>query len=327
MSLLLSRFAAVARRLAPAIGLALGLAGTACAAENAVVTLKVGTTNNWGFASTFPSRGDDVVPGFKFDVINFVGQSPAMVVALNAGEIDVAEVGEVVPIAAQAANVPFKIVASTQNWGLGQAIIVNDNSPIRSATDLKGKRVYFVRATNSHWILYTVLKSNGLTLKDIEPVYLPAGTNLQQVLESGNIDAALALDTLLTSWEHTGSRRVASAADAGANNVLYYIASDDALKNKKDAVAAFVKQLARHIAWSHTQPEQRAEAVARILKIDPQVALIAEKRRPAGLRPIDGDLVKNNQNIADVFFAEGLIPSRLKVDSTFVTDFNSQITP
>lgn len=291
------------------------------------VTLRVGTSNNFGFAPTFSARGDDVIPGFRFNVINFVGQSPAMVVALNAGEIDIAEVGEVVPIGAQAASVPFKIVASTQSWGRGQAIIVNENSPIRTVKDLKGKKVNFVRATNSHWTLYNALKSEGLSLKDIEPVYLPGGTNLQAVLESGNIDAAVAIDTLLTSFERTGSRRLVSASDVGANNVLYYIVSDEALKTKKEAVAAFVQQLARHIAWSHQHPEERAKAVAAILKIDPQVALIAEKNRAAGLRPIDDELVRNNQAIADVFRAEGLIPAPLDVSSTFVRDFNAYITP
>lgn len=309
------------------IGLALSTAALAQGAGQQPVTLRVGTSNNFGFAPTFAARGDDAVPGFKFNVINFVGQSPAMVVALNAGEIDVAEVGEVVPIGAQSANVPFKIVASTQSWGRGQAIIVNNNSPIRSVKDLKGKKINFVRATNSHWTLYNALKSEGLTLKDIEPVYLPGGTNLQQVLESGNIDAAVAIDTLLTSFERTGSRRVVSAADVGANNVLYYIVSDDALKTKKEAVAAFVRQLARHIAWSHEHPEERAKAVAAILKIDPEVAVIAERNRAAGLRPIDDELVRNNQNIADVFYAEGLIPAPLKVDSTFVRDYNAFIAP
>jgi sulfonate transport system substrate-binding protein len=223
--------------------------------------------------------------------------------------------------------VPFKIIAATQPWGLGQAIIVNDDSPIHTLADLKGKRISYVRGTNSHWVLLKALEKAGLKPEDITPVFLPAGTNIQAVLNSGGIDAAVSIDTLLTAFELTGSRRVVSGSDVGAENPLYYIASDDAIADKKAAVSAFVHQLARQIAWSHEQPEQRSQAVADLLKIDPKIALVAEKRRPAALRPIDDELKRNNQNISDVFLAQGLITRKLDAAESFTTEFNGDIAP
>jgi sulfonate transport system substrate-binding protein len=166
-----------------------------------------------------------------------------------------------------------------------------------------------------------------LKAADITPVFLPAGSNIQSVLGAGGIDAAVSIDTLLTAFELTGSRRLVSGSDVGAENPLYYIASDDAIRTKKPAVAAFVRQLARHLAWGHARPEERAKAVADVLKIDPVVALAAEKRRPAGLRPIDDQLKKNNQNISDAFLEQGLIAKKLNATDSFTTEFNEYATP
>jgi sulfonate transport system substrate-binding protein len=299
----------------------------ATAQAQSPVVLKIGTSNTFGFASTFKAHGDDVAPGVKFEIVPFSIGSPQIIAALNAGELDVGEIGEVGPVVAQAGDVPFKIIAATEPWGLGQGILVNADSPIRQLADLKGKRISYVRGTNSHWVLLKALEKAGLKPEDITPVFLPAGTNIQAVLQTGGIDAAVSIDTLLTAFELTGSRRLVSGIDVGAENPLYYIASDDAIRTKKAAVAAFLRALARQIAWSHNKPEERAKAVADLLRIDPSVALAAEKRRPAGLRPIDDQLKKNNQNISDIFLAQGIIARKLDAAASFTTEFNADVAP
>lgn len=301
--------------------------GVTTARAESPIVLKIGTSNTFGFASTFKAHGDDVAPGVRFEIIPFSIGSPQIITALNAGELDVGEIGEVGPVIAQAGGVPFKIIAATRPWGLGQGILVNPDSPIRQLSDLKGKRISYVRGTNSHWVLLKALQKAGLKPQDITPVFLPAGTNIQAVLQTGGIDAAVSIDTLLTAYELSGSRRLVSGIDVGAENPLYYIASDDAIRNKKAAVAAFVRALARQIAWSHDKPEERAKVVADLLRIDPAVALVAERRRPAGLRPIDDQLKRNNQNISDVFLAQGVITKKLDAAASFTTEFNAYITP
>jgi sulfonate transport system substrate-binding protein len=303
-------------------------AGPSLAADpEGVVSLRVGTSNTFGFASTFKANGDDAPPGFRFEIIPFAGGSPQIITALNAGEIDVGELGEVGPVIAQSADVPFKIIAATEPWGLGQAIIVNSDSPIRTLADLKGKRVSYTRGTNSHWVLLKALEKAGLRPNDVNHVLLPASTNIQAVLQTGGIDAAVSIDTLLTSFEQSGSRRIASGSDVGAENPLYYIASEAAIRTKKPAVAAFVRQLAHHLAWGHAHPEERAKAVAALLHIDPGVALIAERRRPARLRPVDAVLKQNNQRISDVFLAQGLIAKKLDAAASFTEEFNADASP
>lgn len=145
------------------------------------------------------------------------------------------------------------------------------------------------------------------------------------MLASGNLDAAVSIDTLLTTYERNGARRVVSGSDVGAENPLYYIASDEAIARKKAAVGTFVNRLADHVAWGHAKPEERAKAVSELLRIDYDVALTAERKRPAALRPIDDQLVRNNQNISDVFLAQGLITKPLDASQSFTTEFNGYL--
>jgi aliphatic sulfonates family ABC transporter substrate-binding protein len=306
-----------------AIGVLLALASTANAAET--VTLKIATSDVYGVANTFPAHGDDKVEGVSFENFRFTGGVTDMLAALRAGQIDVAEVGAAGPVVAQAAGTSFKIIAVTQPWPKGEAIIVAQDSPIKTIEDLRGKKVAYSRATNAQWLVVSALRSKGLSLKDVESTFLPPGTNLLNALKAGVIDATAYIDVPLANYEAQGARRIADHGDIGFPIALQFLASDDAIKNKKAAVAAYVRQLAKHLAWAHEHPKDRAEAVANILHLDPAIVLTAEQRRPPGLRAIDDVIVKSNQEISDAFFAEGVIPQKLNVEAVFTTEFNKDI--
>ena len=290
----------------------------------AVETLRVGTNNIYGVAATFKANGDDKTDPFVFEIVPFLTVSH-MLQALNAGEIEVAEVGEVGPVIAQAAGIPIKTIAATQPWPEGEAIIVYKTSPIRTVADLKGKKVSYPRATNAQWLLTKALRKIGLKITDVVSTDVPPGTNLLAVLETGGIDASVFIDASLSSYEAQGARRILNSGDADCDNSLFYIATEKAVAAKSEAVGAFVRQLQRHLDWAKRNQEKRAAAVADLLKIDPAIALAVEKKRPTGLRPIDQALIANGQDIADTFVAQGVIPKAIKVETTFTTQFNPSI--
>ncbi|MDH7798723.1 MULTISPECIES: ABC transporter substrate-binding protein [unclassified Beijerinckia] len=286
--------------------------------------VKVGTNNIYGVAATFPANGDDKPADGAIEIIRF-NSVPAMLQALDAGELDVAEVGEVGPVVAQAAGIPIKIVAATQPWPEGEAIIVYKTSSIRSVKELVGKKVSYPRATNAQWLLTKALRAEGLKITDVVSVTLPAGTNILAVLETGGVDASVFIDASLSQYEAEGARRILNAGEAGCDNSLFYIATEKAVAQQRAGVGLFVRQLHRHLAWARNNQETRARAVAELLRIPYDVALASERKRPAGLRPIDRALIVNGQDIADTFLAQAVIPQPIKVDSTFTEEFNAFI--
>jgi sulfonate transport system substrate-binding protein len=317
---------AVIRLMRAAGAAAIIVAGLGAARAADPVTLTIATSDIYGVANTFTADGDDKVDGFVFQTARFTGGVPDILAALRAGQIDVAEVGAAGPVVAQAAGAEFKIIAVTEPWPHGEAIIVGKDSPIHSIEDLRGKKVAYPRATNGQWLVINALQSKGMTLNDIQSTFLPAGTNLLNALNAGVIDATAYIDVPLANYEAQGARRIVDHGDLGYPIPLEFLASDKAIATKKDAIAAYVRTLEHHLEWAHANPEKRAAALAAILHLDPAIVVTAERRRPAGLRPIDETVVKANQQIADAFFKEKVIPKALDVGTTFTTTFNPQAT-
>lgn len=287
-------------------------------------TLKIATNNLYATTSTFPAAGHDKAGEFTFEIIPF-NSVTNMITAINAGEIDVAEMGEVGPVVAQSADVAGKIVAATEPWRIGEALLVAKDSPITKLADLKGKKISYARATNGQWVVNKALRQAGLTIDDVESVFLPAGTNTFAVLESGGIDVAVAIDATLSAYEAQGARRLVNAGDVGVDNSLFFFASDKAIADKKEALHAFVNQLSVHLAWADKHQEERAKAVADLLKIDEAVARAVEKNRPKKLQPIQPGLYASNQDVANTLYAQKVIEKPIKVDSSFDDEFNSSI--
>lgn len=306
---------------------AVAACGSSATASNGEVTLVVGTDDTFGWVPTFPADGAQNAPGVKIQIDNFVGGSNEEIAALNSGKIDVAELGQIGPVVAQAGGVQFKIIAATTPWPQGQGIIVAKNSPIKTVAELKGKTVSYSRGTNSEWTLLKALNSVGLNLSDIDSVTLPDGANAQELLNAGKLDAAVVIDPTLTTYLDSGSRLLINGTNIDAENPLFYIASDTALSTKKAAIATFVRQLAKHIAWADANPAKAADLTAKLNGISPAVALQAELKRPTGLTPISQALVQENQQVANDFYQVKVINAPINVAQVFTTEFNKDLTP
>jgi hypothetical protein len=77
--------------------------------------------------------------GIKISWILFPA-GPQLLEAMNAGAIDLGHTGEAPPIFAKAANNPFVYVGNQRPDPSGEAILVAENSPIKTAADLKEKK-------------------------------------------------------------------------------------------------------------------------------------------------------------------------------------------
>ena len=96
-----------------------------------------------------------------------------IVEAINAGALDVGGMSEIPPIfIAGAPGNQARIVAVLQGDVNNQVVLVPQDSKAQAFADLKGKRIGYVKATTSHYILLRLLDEAGLKWTDIKPVAL-----------------------------------------------------------------------------------------------------------------------------------------------------------
>src|SRR6516162_3315476 len=164
--------------------------GRSFGVEETLKVLRIGY-QKYGSFSVVKARHslDDQVAkrGIKIDWVLF-SAGPQLLEAMNAGAIDLGHTGEAPPIFAQAANNPFVYIGNQRPDPSGEAILVAENSPIKTVADLKEKKVALNKGSNVHYLLVQALESAGLKYSDIHPIYLPR-VEARAAFDSGNVDA------------------------------------------------------------------------------------------------------------------------------------------
>src|SRR4030081_2528910 len=113
---------------------------------------------------------------------------PPLLEALNVGAIDFGSTGETPPIFAQAAGAPLVYVAHEPPAPQGEAILVPQDSPIKTLADLKGKKIALNKGSNVHYLLVKALEKGGAKYSEIEPMFL-APADARAAFERGSVAA------------------------------------------------------------------------------------------------------------------------------------------
>jgi sulfonate transport system substrate-binding protein len=237
--------------------------------------------------------------------------------ALNVGGIDLtADVADTVPVFAQAAGAKLVYVAQEAPSPTAQAIVVAANSPIKSVADLKGKKVGFAKAAGVHYLLIKLLERAGLKFSDIQPAYL-APADGRAAFERGSIDAWVVWDPFLAAVERQANARILSDGANVAQYQRYYLASEAFSMARPDVLAYVFDQLQATGKWVKANPGEAAALLAPVWGLDAATIEQANARRSYQVRTATAENLGEQQQIADAFLAEGLLPK--KVNATDVT--------
>lgn len=231
--------------------------------------------------------------------------------ALNVGSVDFsADVADTVPVFAQAAGARIAYVARETPSPDAEAILVPQNSPIRSLADLKGKRVAVTKGAGVHYLLIAALQSVGLRFSDVQPAYLTPA-DARAAFASGNVDAWVTWDPFFASVEQQDKVRILSTARGLAGYQRYYLATP-AFARDHDAVLRAVYQTLRETGqWVRTNPREAAAQLAPVWGLETGIVEAANRRRSYDVQPVVRDAIAEQQRIADVFTQAGLLPKRI----------------
>lgn len=233
---------------------------------------------------------------------------PPQVEALTAGKIDFAVTGNTPPLFGAASGARIKIVSTTDMSGTGDKIIAPEGKGIGSIAELKGKKVAVGKGTSAHGHLLLQLQKAGMSIDDIEPVYLqPAEASA--AFDRGDVDAWAIWDPYTAIAETSAPVRTLASADQVSNGGEFGLASLDALADakKNTALADLVTRIAKASNWAAENTDEWATQYSRIVDVPLEAAKLSQSRRsdrkPA---PADG-LEDSEQKLADAFSSAGII--------------------
>lgn len=219
-----------------------------------------------------------------------------------------ADVADAVPIFTQAAGAKLTIYAREAPSPSAEAIVVHDDSPVRTMADLKGKTVGVHRGSGAHFMLAAALKAAGLAFSDITPAYL-APTDAGPAFDRRSIDAWSIWDPFLAIVESRGPIRKLADATGLSGYARYYLVNDAVVAEHSDLLPIVFDALVEAGRWVKGNPKEAAAFLAPLWgNIAPDVVETVNSRRSYAVLPVTkADLVQQ-QTIADTFLEARLIP-------------------
>jgi sulfonate transport system substrate-binding protein len=304
-------------------GVAVGLASTACAPHRARLDAVLRVASQKGNTRALV-EASGVLKGAPYRVAwsEFAAASP-LLEALGAGAADIGGVGDAPFLFAYAAGAPVKAVFAYRAAATGAsvAVVVQSASPLRTPTDLKGKRVATGKGSVGHYLLLRLLERAGLPLNTAETVFLSPG-DAKAALQRGAVDA----------WS-TWAPYVGIATLHEANRVLadgrgfftgysFMVAADRAIADKRPLLQDFVGRLVEAYAWGRANPGPYAAALARDTGMPLDVALDTLRRQDIRPVSITADIPKIEASTLDLFRRAGVAPVSASITGAFDPSFS-----
>ncbi len=316
-------YAIAFKRLLLGAALALGLLSTVQAGD--LQPLRVANQKSTIKALLEASGESQNVP-YEIKWSEFPSASP-LGEALNAGAVDVGALGDAPYVFALGAGASIKVISIIHAEGRNTtALLVPKDSPIKTAADLKGKKIVTGRGSIGHYLAIKALNNAGLTTQDVQFIFLlPAESRL--VLDNGTADAWATWDPYTTVVTSQSDARVLVSGKHLLSNHLYFAATGQAIADKRVQLDDFVARIDRAYAWANTHPEQYAAAQAKITGLP--LAVHIEVAKDTHLSPvtIDDTVIHGLQATADTYVKEGLLSKHIDVSQGFDSSFNAKRIP
>jgi NitT/TauT family transport system substrate-binding protein/sulfonate transport system substrate-binding protein len=235
---------------------------------------------------------------------------PPLLEAMRVNSIDIGAVGDTPPVFAQAAHGDLLYIAA-QRAG-GQAILVPPGSRLETLQDLKGKKVAFGRGSSAHNLTIAALEKAGLSYADIQPIYLgPADAGA--ALERGAIDAWTIWDPYYALFENRpGVRVLAKWTDITEQN-SFFMASRAYVEANTATTRKIVSELTQIAGWARSHRPELAALISQETGMPVEAVQRAADRAPFIVLPMNDEIVRNQQIVANRFRSLGLLPIDIKV--------------
>lgn len=248
---------------------------------------------------------------------------PPLLEAMNAGSIHVGGVGNTPPLFAAAAGGEFQVIQGATYGGEGDAVVVPPGSDVESVEDLEGKTVAVAEGSSANYHLLAQLENAGLTYEDVEIKNLQPADALA-AFSGGHVDAWAIWEPFTSQAEEEADAQVLADGSDLANGYTFQAASNAALEDPATTAALedYVERISRAQIWSQTHQQEWADTWAEETGLSPATTLAAVNKREVEVVPIDQAVIDSEQEMADTFAENELIPEAIDVGPFFSDEFN-----
>jgi len=289
------------------------------------VTLHVGDQAGAGVEALLKAAGLLGRLPFKVTWSDFTS-GPPMLQAIGAGSVDFGSVGDAPPVFAAAGGSKIDIVGALKSGPRGAVLLVPRDSPVRSAAQLRGKRIAVAQGSAADYHLLTVLRQAGLTTRDVTLNYLQPAEALA-AFSSGGVDAWDIWSPFGEQAQAQPGARVLVDGEGYGSPYSFEVTSQATLADpaKTAAVRSLLTLLNQAHTWAASHPAAWAAVWAQGTGLPAGVMLDAARDAAAVPVPITPAVVASEQQVSDAFTAVGLIPGHVDFSGFVDTRFNSII--
>ena len=250
---------------------------TACGTASGSSSTKTLRYQGSAGAVTLPELAADL--GYLGDVtLDWVGNTisgPQDIQSAATGQTDFGGAfnGAVVKLAAAGAPIRAVIGYYGSDQYAYNGFYVKEDSPIRSAADLAGKKIGMnTLGAHSEAMLDIYLQRAGADPKKAEPLVVPP-VNTEQSLRQGQIDVAVLGGILRDKALQTGGiRKLFTDFELlGPFTAGTYVFTDKFLKQNPDTARTFVTGVGKAIEWSRSTPSAQV--------VDRMTQIVAKRKR------------------------------------------------
>ena len=274
-----------------------------------------------GSAATFMALAGQLDTPYPIEWVD-IGGGNLVLEALNSDSLDYVSMSEIPPIFASIAKVPIALVATIPGDVHDIGIVVKNGSGIQGVADLKGKKISYVRATNTHYFLLRLLQRHGLSLADVQPIPMPMQESLI-AFRSGHVDALIGGGISVLQAEMAGGTQLQDVSDYVGNTIIATTQKVLQDASRQTQVADFLRREQATWAWVEKHPEAWAQSNEQLTGIAADLYLkqLRQRGTPQRLGPITEQAIADQQKVADTFFENRLIRQPVDVRPLWRTDF------
>ena len=309
------------RRTAAALfAAAITLSTSAAAFATDAIVLRVGDQKG-GNRSLLEISGLAKDLPYKIEWSEFPAAAPILE-AINAGALDVGYTGDLSFLTVYASGAPIKAIGGTRSDARTQAILVRGDSPIKTAADLKGKRLAGTRGGWGQFLINATLEKAGSRIEDA--TFAPLGpVDAKIALLAGSIDAWAVWEPYISYATLKDNARVVADGEGLTPTITFIVASDNAIATKRAAVQDLLQRLNKARLWSLDHLAEYARNTAELTKLPEDVLLAAYTAQKTSPIAIDEAVVKEVQAASDRATRYGILGKTLDLGKAVDRSFTA----